>query len=264
VAPALFAGSDRRADAYQLIGAGSDLVAGAVVRPGVSDGERGVLVRTLADAAFAEARRLGLTGAALYLRNEQIDHFGVGRSRARVDELARLDVVDGGDEAYLASLDAGRRSVVVRDWRKLGEHGLRSETVPAAAVVDEAAPLVVNVKRRHGVLDHPRLAAMRLRRWADEPFGERLAFVVRGGAGELLAVCFGCRHGRVLEMLEIGLVDESALRHLAYVEAMVYGPRRYAAQSGCRELHLGLGSAHPKCLRGARMAPVWAVTSEGN
>lgn len=259
VAPTLFRSSARGANSYLLIG-GTELIAGVVVRTKVPTAEAACIVRALADAAFEEARSRDLIGAALYVRDGQITQFGVGRATAQVDEFASLAIVGAADDdAYLTHLNSSRRSVVVRDWRQLAANSLRCEEVAAAEVADEAAPLVVNVKQRHGLFDHHRLAAMRLRQWTTEPLGERVAFVVRDRTGLLLAVCFGCRYGDVLEMYEIGLQESSPLRHLAYVEAMVYGPRRYAVRVGCRQLLLGLGASRPKDLRGAHLVPVWAV-----
>jgi hypothetical protein len=255
VAPRAFAA--RRADQWLLIGGNTELVSGVTVRAALAAEEARQVGRALVDAAFDHARRCGLTGAALYVRDHEIDVFGAGRSSQVVGQFATLSVAtDAG--AYLSALDHGRRSVVRRDWRALDERGLRAAPFVAAQLVDEAVELVGNVKRRHGVPDHPELIRLRLQDWAAEPAGERIAFAVRDGE-RLLAASFACRHHRRLEMYEIGLVDESASRHLAYVEALVYAPLRHAAAAGCTELLLGLGSTRPKTLRGAVCAPVWAV-----
>jgi hypothetical protein len=262
VAPELFSGHDRPADTYLLIGGHADLVAGPVTRAGLDEVTAAHVGTLLADAAFAAAREQGLTGAALYVRDAQRDQFAAGGSRlgaAKVGEFAELDVAGRSDREYLASLNHSRRSVVRRDWQQYEAAALRCETVAAGSVLEEAAPLVADVNGSHGVADHPRLALMRLTQWAAERLGERVAFVVRNEAGTMLAVCFGCRWGEVLELYEIGLAERSDSRRLAYVEAMIYAPRRFAARHGCARVQLGLDSTHPKGLRGARFSPVWAI-----
>lgn len=180
-----------------------------------------------------------------------------GRRKAAVlDRLATVHLA-GGD--HLSGLDHGRRSVVRRDLRRIRDHGLTGACVPAADLVAEAAALVAEVKLRHGVPDHPRLAALRLRAWAAAPVGRRVGFAVRDAGGALLAACFGCHHGQELELTEIGLADHPEHRHLAYVEALFYAPLRYAERLGCTTIRMGLGSSRPKDLRGATFSPVWAV-----
>lgn len=257
VAPSIFDRATRDARDYLLIGGATDLVAGYSVVGGLAGDERRRVGAALVAGAFAEAEARGLRGAALYVRRDQLDAFA-GRDAVEVDQFAEL-VLPGRDfDSYVRALDHGRRSVVRRDLKRLDEQGLRGEAVPARDVVDEAAGLVVNVKSRHDVFDHPELAAMRLNRWAGRTLGQRLAFTVRDAAGELLAVSFGCLHGDVLELYEIGLA-EAEQRHLGYVEALVYAPLRFAADHGCRLLQLGLGSSRPKTLRGATLSPVSAV-----
>jgi hypothetical protein len=262
VAPEIF-GSGGDARDYLLIGGAADLVAGYSVARQLTGAERHRVGTALVGRAFAEAGERGLRGASLYVREAQLDSFvgaGAGGRRAAcaVDEFAELAVPDQGIEAYLRGLSSGRRSTVRRDLDGLRRRELRSRTVPAADAITESAGLVAAVKARHGIPDHPRLAAMRLTGWAGAALGRRLAFTVRDPGGELLAVSFGCRHGDVLELYEIGLA-ESAHRHYAYVEALVYAPLRFAIENGCRLLQLGLGSSRPKMLRGATLSSVWAV-----
>ncbi|MFE3186565.1 GNAT family N-acetyltransferase [Streptomyces violascens] len=259
VAPQLF--EARPADSHLLIGGSTELVSGYVTRTTLDESMRRRVGRALVAAAIQHAESLGLIPAALYVRDEQLAEFRkpsgqADRPAVKLDEFAELPV--GGD--YLSSLNHGRRSVVRRDWRRLEESGLRAVEEDPFAVMDETAELVAAVKERHDVPEHPRLAAMRLRRWAKEPLGRRLAFVVRDSAGGILAATYGCHYDHVLELYEIGLT-QSPDRHLAYVESMIYGPRRYAVREGCSSIHLGLGASRPKDLRGAMFSPVWAVAA---
>ncbi|HEX5995228.1 MAG TPA: GNAT family N-acetyltransferase [Jiangellales bacterium] len=247
---------------YLLLGGHGDLVADALVAADVSADHRFAVTAALVAEGTGRAERSGLVAAALCVPDGSVEAFVAGfgaAARQEVDRAWTLRVPAGGPDGYLASLDHGRRSVVRRDWRRLDALGVRAEECPAREAVGEAAQLVVNVKHRHGVADHPRLAALRLDDWASDEFGLRTAFVVRGPDRRMLAVSFGCRHGEMLEMYEVGLVDDSEVRHAAYTEVLVYAPLRSAWRTGCTTVGLGLGSAQPKRLRGAVGSPVWAV-----
>ncbi|WP_203780600.1 GNAT family N-acetyltransferase [Paractinoplanes rishiriensis] len=262
VAPAVFGAWRRPASDYLFLGGGTDLVAGCALARHLPEAERARVGRALADAAFATAERRGLCPAAMYVPDGQAALFRAGhRPGVVVEHLAELPVPGPDLDSYLAFLDSGRRSVVSRDLNRLERAGLHGRPGPAADAAAEGAPLVAAVKRRHGIAEHPRLTALRLSRWATVPVGWRLAFEVRDRHGRLAAVSFGCHDGDVLELFEIGL-DDGADRHLAYVEALVYAPMRYAIAERCRVIRLGLGSSRPKDLRGARFIPMWAIGEE--
>jgi hypothetical protein len=264
VAPDLF--RQISASDYLLLGGHSDLVADALVATDLGAQHRFGVTATLVAEGVGRAERAGLVAAALYVPDRSVDAFMAGfggGARRQVDTAWTLAVPADGPDGYLASLDHGRRSVVRRDWRRLDALGIRAEECPAREAVAEAAALVVNVKHRHGVADHPRLAGLRLDSWASDGFGVRTAFVVRGRDQRMLAVSFGCRHGEVLEMYELGLVEDAEVRHAAYTEVLVYAPLRHAWRTGCTTVGLGLGSSQPKRLRGAVASPVWAVGRPG-
>jgi hypothetical protein len=152
---------------------------------------------------------------------------------------------------------------VRKDRRIIAESGLRTEVLPAEQVAEIAGEFVANVKQRHGVPDHPRLARMRLSEWAAAPLGERVAFVVSDRGGPL-AMTFACRTADRLEIYEAGLIDQSSHRHVAYVESLVYAPVRYGIDNGVSEIVLGLDAEVPKTIRGATLSPVWAVGEARN
>jgi hypothetical protein len=261
VAPSIFGETPRPADAYVLIGGSSQLTAGGAIADGIDDVSGDQVLMAMVEAGFQDAWMQGLVPAALHIRNDQVAAFRGGepskRQAVAIDTFACLPVASMPQ--YLASLGHSRRSVVRRDWKRFAALGLHAATEPAGEVIEEAAPLVVSVRERHAIADDPRLAALRLALWAASDPGRRLAFTVRSSTGLLLAVCFGCHHGEVLELYEIGLTEDSSLRQAAYFESMVYAPLRYAVSSGCRTIHLGQGAARPKQLRGARVEAVWAV-----
>jgi hypothetical protein len=262
-APRVFTPDSRPAHQYMLVGGTTELVSGAAVRNGLPGQTAEVVRHRLIDAGFEAARAAGLHGAALYVRQAELAaYLGRGpepRKHQSTGELATLHVPADGLNGYLASLNHGRRSTVLRDWRRLDTLGLHAEEVCARNVVDEAVPLVLGIKHRHNVPDHRILARYRLKDWATDPVGDRVAFVLRDSSGAMIGVTFGCRRPPILELYEIGLVDEPEMRHLIYAEILVYAPLRSAAINGCNQILLGLGSTTPKKIRGATIANVWAV-----
>jgi hypothetical protein len=88
------------------------------------------------------------------------------------------------------------------------------------------------------------------------------------------AVVFGCFDGDVVIGFALAYQwgDELALRMVGfdyerlrgageYAQLAVHAPLRYCYEQGLRRLHLGTGSYPAKCRRGARIRPLWAVTS---
>jgi predicted N-acyltransferase len=263
VAPDL-AGQPR---SWWYVGGFKNLVSGATVAARLAPPLRSRVRRSLIVEAYRAVECRGGTPIALYARDEELPDFRAAlgpRFRAvQTTSNAILDIGWPDLDGYLASLDKKRRYRVRRDWHELHTRGIRAIEIPAAEVDNAAAHLIAATQVRHGVPDHPRLAALRLREWWSGDGAQCRAFVLRGSSGELVGVSFAERHGRVVELSELGLVENIPDRHLAYTELLVYAPLRYALRHGCGRLSLGLDSIAPKSHRGARVEPVWAVTVAG-
>ncbi|MEU9202804.1 GNAT family N-acetyltransferase [Streptomyces sp. NPDC048332] len=246
-----------------FVGGCVDLVAGAAVAAELTDEERRTVRRGLVDRAWDRARRDGLVPLALHVRDAEVaDFLGPGRRAAEIGVSCLLRLPsDGSDASYLAGLGQSGRRTVLKDRRSVAGAGLRSEVRPAAELTAEAAELVVAVKRRYGVEEHPRLVRARLARWAADPAGERVAFAVCDAGGPV-AVTFGCVLGTGLEIYETGLADGHPHRHEAYAESLFQAPIAFAQARGITEIDLGLDATIPKTRRGAALAPTWVVTSD--
>lgn len=263
-------GSDVPADArrWLFLGGCRDLAAGSLVHahlePAGADSVRSALVAT----AVATGHDEGLRVIAAYLRDAELEAFTavapgpaatVRCGERAVLRLPRVAAPEPGLAPYLAMFDRRRRNKIRRDWRDFGLAGLRTSQLAVPDAIDPAAGLVAAVKRRHGIPDHPRIAALRLRRWYDLGLGRYRAFAVHDRAGRLLATCFACAIGSALDVHEIGLADNGDVRLSAYLEAGFYAPIRYALALGCTRVELGGGTTVAKRLRGAEIEPVWAV-----
>lgn len=261
VAAQLFTGLTEDPWRWLLLGGRSDLAAGSAVAAALPR-DRAVHMRTaLVRAATAFARKNGLQALALYVRDEELPSFTAMGSFAaeQIDVSCVLPVAGSSTEDYLSRLTASRRYDMRRDLRKIAGSSLTTTQCPATTAIGIAAPLIVAVKSKHGIIDHPRLAAMRLRRWIAGCAGSTFAILVTDAAGGLVAVVFCGDDGRNLEVYEIGLAEDHPHRHSAYLQAMIYAPLCYAQRRGLATIELGLGSSRPKQIRGASVSPVWAV-----
>lgn len=263
VAPELAAAVPADARNWLLIGGCKDLVAGALISGQADDSMAAHIRQRLAEAAFALAAAENRTPLALYVRGEDEPAFisaaGPGALAIPVTEEAYFDITFSDVYGMLARLRSKNRSTVRRDLRKIGALGLHASEVPAASVIGEAAPLIVMVKEKYGIADHPRIAAMRLREWLGSERADYVAFTVRDETGELLGVQFACHYSNILEAHEIGLRQGLPAGHYIYAEILFYAPLRYAWREGCRTVRLGLDSIPPKRERGALIRPVWAI-----
>jgi hypothetical protein len=204
----------------------------------------------------AEARRLGRRPAALYVpESEQpflMHALGPACRRYDVAAEARLPIVGEYESDYLAALPSSHRSVVRRDWRERTRRGLVSRAVPWTDVLDRATGMIAAVAHAHGSLDHPLLIQDRLARWLENAELTTVAFVVDTPERAILAISFGWVWRDTFQVYEVGLAVRSTPgRHLAYVEALIYAPLRYAQAARCASISLGLDAAEPKRLRGA-------------
>ncbi|CRK61879.1 hypothetical protein [Alloactinosynnema sp. L-07] len=260
VAPDLFPDS---AD-FLYVGGVIDLVAGTATAVDLDPAERDAVRTALVARARQVAEESGLTPVSLYVRDAEIAAFTAGRRPAARVAGVSVIAVPGTDEEFLAGLSSNQRRTVLKDRAHTAALGLRVTTTPAAELMADrgaaaaAVELIMDVKRRHGVTEHPRLAKMRLGEWAGRPDGERVAFAVEAD-GEPLAVTFACALGGRLEIYETGMADVGQHKHEAYIESLVQAPLRYALAAGLTEIDLGLDAETPKTRRGAAVAPVWAV-----
>jgi hypothetical protein len=253
------------ARAWLIVGGALELAGGFLVRPATVDpwGIRAALARAAAELARQEACSI----AAFYVREPELGPFlqAWGDTAVTVDagDAAEITLPFSTVEDYLESLGGHRQRRIRKDWRDFDALGLTSAEEPITALLEEAAELIVAQRARHGVNDHPKLATYRLRRWSSAAQGRYVCFTVRDASGKLLAACFACDAGDALEVYDIGLTGDPAVRLAAYLEAAYYAPIRYALRSGCARLELGLGAGTAKQLKGAVFTPVRSVCLPG-
>lgn len=249
------------ADGYLLVGGRTDFASGLLRDPGKDP----ALIRR---AALASARLLTelareqrRTIAAVYVSDLEAPLFRQllpAAIETRLGVEARLRVPAGGSDEYLRSLSSRRRSIVRRDWRDLRRFEIASSVMAWDEAIDFAPEMIASVDDVHGTIDHPKLIRMRLENWGALPEIDPVAFVAKR-RDEVMAVALGWRWRSILQLYEVGLAPRGAPeRHLAYVEALIYAPMRYAQSESLKWIHLGLDSLTPKRLRGASLHDVSA------
>lgn len=250
-----------------LIGTHFGLAGGGAVRRHSDRMMDDAVLEALVRAARERACEAGLRPVALHVPAEQVPAFEAGFGRpARVvagDVQSRFEL---GGAADLAAFVAGQPWVVRRtlngDLRSLARAGLRGGAEPLTPeLIEEAAPLVAEVKVSNRMSEHPRLVVARLRRWAGYQHDSLIAFTSRDPGGSLLGASLGGIVGGDLEMYEIGLSDGDD-RHLRYVELAFHAPLRYGLAAGLRGIRLGAGHAVTKGNRGARQWMLWHVIGD--
>ena len=245
------------------IGGHQDFGTGWAVHSRVPEAEAGKLAADLIAFAVQHALRRGDVAVALYVREAEAPSFRTGFG-PRAQELpmaeeAVLRVDDQDFDGYTAALPASHRAIVRRDLRRFARAGLSSGVRPARELIELAGPLVAAVKIRHGLADHPQLAAFRLESWMRDCPGEHVAFPVTDKSGQLLCVSFACGYQDILVVYEVGMAGAGGPdQHLAYLHALIYSPVMYALRHRHPVIRLGLAVGPAKLLRGAVAAPMRA------
>lgn len=250
------------------VGGIKDLTNGVTLRAGLDEDFRETLRRDLLSFAVRQARRLGAAPAALHVRDAELpafqQAFGPDAQVVRVSVNSILEIPSMDPADFLAGVPKSKRYRIRTEWRALADHGIEAAVEPATALCDEASELIADNKRRHGTMDHRRMASFRLRQWLAGGADDYRALALRATDKSLTGVVFIARVGDRVEVNEIGLAMNVPERHLQFTELLIYGPARYAMRHGCRWVDLGLDAAEPKILRGARTMDVWALAAPTN
>lgn len=251
------------ARAWVLIGGGRDLSGGAAVHATVPLEDRHQIIRSLVKTAVLATMSQDLHPVALYVPNDLLKDFRGGFIEPRHLELGKTAAVSGvfpDLNAYLGTVSKTRRNKIRRDWRDAADLGLVARWVPAEVALDAGAPLVAQVKRAHGIADDPRFARLRLQQWMSAGAGDHQAVEVVDQTGQVVATSFTFRSGSAMEVHEVGLTPDPAVRLHAYLLACYYAPIRAYIQLGLSRLELGTGALDVKRRRGAALSSVWAVS----
>ncbi|MFF7178570.1 GNAT family N-acetyltransferase [Streptomyces sp. NPDC008121] len=238
-----------------------------LLRPGLSDADRGRLMTALCDRLLERADEQGARHVSWwYLPEREARELAALPGFATVatpcPPSASVRPRGASFDEHVAALPASRRSLVRRDLKRLAGGGYRSRSVTAdPAALEAYAPLVVQVQARHGEELDEEGAVRYLRRCLSIGSGDDVVITeVLASDGRTAAFALGIVHGRTLYMRVFGC-DYAAGHgtHGEYFEATVYGPLRLAMERRLDAVHLGVTSYRAKSLRGAELRPRRAV-----
>jgi predicted N-acyltransferase len=241
----------------QLVAGGRSGYAGALLR---SDTQAAAL---LVAAIAAHAADCGSACAPYLTRDDaELVAAGLGRANAVVfgGARARLEVEWPDFDGYVASLPASRRSIVRRDLRAFEKGGLSIRTEGLAGRVGELAPLLSNVRRRHGVWGESVAACERyLGACAAPGLVERSVVFLCEEGGRTIAFALAYHFGDTLTMRCVGFDYDRCGDRGEYFNVLFYAPIAHAAAAGLAALDLGVEALDAKLLRGCAAHPIWTV-----
>ncbi|WP_101786300.1 peptidogalycan biosysnthesis protein [Nonomuraea indica] len=182
----------------------------------------------------------------------------------RLASVAQTELELPGDdfEDYVATLPRNTRTSVRREVGVFARD-CATETVPLREAIATVAPMIVNVRARHGMAYGVDTVARRLSAYASA-LGDASAMAVlcrvRGrtaGAGVM------CRWHDRLYVTDFGRLDDEAPDPFVYFNAAIYEPVRHAYATGLSSVVTGAGAELGKARRGSAVLPLvhlaWAT-----
>ncbi len=219
------------------------------------DAAAGVLdaVRSLAGGAAAVAMYLDAADVAAFRA------AGVEAPPVLLTLDASLELPPGGWEGYLATLSRGRRHAVRTDARRFAESGLRVVRRPAWACAAEVGRLMSATEGRYGHLADAAALTAAFAAQA-EAMGDVADVVLALDEHDVATgFCLYYRWGDTLYVRAAGFDYAASRRAGEYFELVFRRPMLAAYEHGCRRLHLGIGAAEAKALRGATLSGRWML-----
>lgn len=172
-----------------------------------------------------------------------------------------IDLAGRNFDDYLLSLPRSRRGRVRRDLREFEAAKLTIEETTLSASYRECGPMLGQTQRKHGL----RVSDAEMTDWL-----EKLCCATRDSGqvylclspdGHPVGFSLIYSEGKTDYMRAVGF-DYARAPHVGeYFELTCYQPIRTAYDQGATGLHLGSGAYHAKVRRGARVHPLWAVTT---
>ena len=171
-----------------------------------------------------------------------------------------LPILDGGWEAYLASLTRNRRRQVVTDRRAVDRSGFQLRQVPATTdLAPRLAPLEVQMHQRHGSYKTLQDSTTAMTNLFELLPGRCFIVIAENACGELAGFAVlvewkGCLHSR-----HVGLDYQVKGKVPVYFSLLFYEPYLLGAALGARSIDYSLGTTATKGKRGCRAIEQYLV-----
>ncbi|MFI6904833.1 peptidogalycan biosysnthesis protein [Nonomuraea sp. NPDC050394] len=229
---------------------------------------RTAVLRALRDAARAVAVERGLPytfflflDAAAWRDLAPVIGGGDHHRLAGVAQT-ELELPGASFDDYLATLPRNTRTSARREAGVFAKE-CSTETVPLREAIPVVAPLIVNVRARHGMAYGVDVVTRRLSAYARAlGDGAATALLCRVG-GRVVGAGVMCRWHDRLYVTDFGRPDDGAPDPFVYFNAAIYEPVRHAYAAGLSRVVTGAGAELGKARRGSAVLPLvhlaWAA-----
>jgi uncharacterized protein len=178
-----------------------------------------------------------------------------------VDADCSIELAGDRLDDHIESLPAAhRRTKFRREARKFLDMGLQIKEIPLKDNWMTLGPLLANVQQKYGHSDSEDDMKEYLFRQAELLNARSVVFGCYAG-DTLVGFSLGYRWGNELAMRVLGLDYCKLPGGSEYAALAVHAPLNYCYRHGLRHLHLGIDSYEAKIRRGAKIRPLWAITS---
>ncbi|WP_176993633.1 peptidogalycan biosysnthesis protein [Nonomuraea jiangxiensis] len=242
-----------------------------IVDRGLPGPARTAVLRALRDAAGAVAAERGLPytfflflDASAWSDLAPISGDGDHHRLASVAQT-ELELPGTGFEDYLATLPRNTRTSARREVGVFAEE-CATETVPLREAIPTIAPMIVNVRAKHGIAYSVDAVTRRLTAYCSALGDASSMALLCRVRGRLAGTGVICRWHDRLYVTDFGRLDDGAPDPFVYFNAAIYEPIKYAYSAGLSKVVTGAGAELGKARRGAAMLPLvhlaWAAAGD--
>jgi hypothetical protein len=164
------------------------------------------------------------------------------------------------DDHVAALLTRQRRTNFRREAQRFRDSGLEIRRVSLREYWPRLGTLLAAVQHKYGHRQSADEMRTRLRRQGAHLASRAVVFACFDH-DIIIGFALAYRWGDELALRVVGFDYDRLLGADEYAQLAVHAPLRYCYSHGLRRLHLGSASYEAKCRRGARLRPLWAVTS---
>lgn len=232
---------------------------------------RTAVLRALRDAAGAVAAERGLPYTFFLFLDasswrDLAPVVGDG-DHHRLASVAQTELVLPGEgfEDYLATLPRNTRTSVRREVG-LFARTCATETVPLREAIATVAPMIVNVRAKHGMAYGVDAVTRRLAQYSSALGDAAATAVLCRVRGHVVGAGVLCRWHDRLHVTDFGRLDDDAPDPFVYFNAAIYEPVRHAYAMGLSSVVTGAGAELGKARRGSAVLPLthlaWAAAGD--
>lgn len=180
---------------------------------------------------------------------------GNGHFRLAGTAQSELELPGAGVDDYLASL---RKNVRTSARREMADFlgSCSAEIVPLREVATTIAPMIADVRAKHGMAHSVEAVTRRLGVHHEALGDDRSKAVVCRADGRIVGAGVLCRWNDRLYVTDFGRHDGDVADAFVYFNATIYEPVKFAYRSGLSRVATGAGSEIGKARRGATLMPL--------